>query len=209
MLPNTLYARAGKRLFDLALVVPALVALSPAMLAIALAIRLTSRGPVLFRQERLGKGATTFQALKFRTMTDKPRVPSTIRVENADADVTLVGRFLRRSKLDELPQLLHVLSGEMSIVGPRPQLPRQLQEFDDNARVRLLVRPGLTGMAQTHGNVALTWPERWYYDAWYVRNLSLALDLRLIARTLAVLLHGEERFAVHPPQGGAGNGGGR
>lgn len=195
------YARLGKRIFDLAFVIPSLIVLAPLMLLISIAIRLTSRGPALFRQERLGRNATTFQALKFRTMTHRQRVPSTIRVHDADADVTAVGRLLRRTKLDELPQLINVLKGEMSIVGPRPQLPIQLAEFDDNARRRLLVRPGLTGMAQTHGNVMLTWPERWYYDAHYVTNLSLLLDLRLIARTFAVLLHGEERFMVSPPIG--------
>lgn len=203
MLPRTFYARFGKRLFDIAIVLASLVFAGPLMLLIALAIRLTSRGPILFRQERLGRGGKVFLAMKFRTMTDKPRVPSTMRVDASDADVTLVGRVLRRTKLDELPQLLQVLSGEMSLVGPRPQLPRQLAEFDDNAKLRLLVRPGLTGMAQTHGNVALTWPERWYYDAQYVRNLSLALDLKLIARTAGVLLHGEERYAIHPPLDGA------
>jgi undecaprenyl phosphate N,N'-diacetylbacillosamine 1-phosphate transferase len=199
MLPGTIYARFGKRLFDIVVVVLSLIVAGPLMLLIGLAIRLTSRGPILFRQERLGRGGKVFLAMKFRTMTDKPRVPSTMRVDAADADVTFVGRILRRTKLDELPQIFHVLSGEMSMVGPRPQLPRQLAEFDDNARMRLLVRPGLTGMAQTHGNVALTWPERWYYDAQYVKNLSLALDLKLLVRTIAVLLHGEERLAVHPP----------
>lgn len=203
MLPKTFYARFGKRLFDIAIVLSSLVVAGPLMLLIALAIRVTSRGPILFRQERLGRGGKVFLAMKFRTMTDKPRVPSTMRVDAGDADVTLVGRVLRRTKLDELPQLLQVLSGEMSVVGPRPQLPRQLAEFDDNAKLRLLVRPGLTGMAQTHGNVALTWPERWYYDAQYVKNLSLALDVKLLARTVGVLLHGEEKFAVHPPLDGA------
>lgn len=209
MRANTFYARYGKRTLDLALTVPAVIVLAPVMVLIAAAVKLTSRGPVLFRQDRVGRYGQPFAALKFRTMTDRPRVPSTIRVEDADSEVTAVGRVLRRSKLDELPQLLHVLSGRMSIVGPRPQLPRQLAEFDENARLRLLVRPGLTGMAQTHGNVALTWPERWYYDAQYVRNLSLALDLKLIARTFAVLLHGEERFAVHPPLSEGGKDGSR
>jgi undecaprenyl phosphate N,N'-diacetylbacillosamine 1-phosphate transferase len=196
---QTFYARWGKRLFDLALVLPALLAAAPLLGAIAAAIRLTSRGPALFRQERLGRHGTTFVALKFRTMTDVARVPDTIAFSGPESEITSVGRFLRRTKLDELPQLINVLRGEMSIVGPRPQLPVQLAEFDDNARLRLEVRPGLTGMAQTHGNVELTWPERWYYDAEYVRNLSLALDLRLIARTFGVLLHGEDRFTRRPP----------
>src|SRR5213075_688292 len=130
----------------------------------------------------LGRNAQTFEALKFRTMTDKPRVPDTLYYTGDPNEVTRIGRFLRRTKLDELPQILNVLMGDMSLVGPRPQLAVQLQDFDENAKLRLLVRPGLTGMAQTHGNVGLTWPERWAYDAEYVRRMSLALDVRLIAR---------------------------
>jgi undecaprenyl phosphate N,N'-diacetylbacillosamine 1-phosphate transferase len=196
---SSLYARFGKRLFDLALVLPALIVLAPVLGVIALLIRLTSRGPALFRQERLGRHATTFEALKFRTMTDKPRTPDTLYYTGDASEITAIGRLLRRTKMDELPQLLNVLHGDMSIVGPRPQLPIQLAEFDDNAKLRLLVRPGLTGMAQTHGNVALTWPERWYYDAQYVKRISLALDLQLIARTFKVLTAGEEACLVHPP----------
>jgi lipopolysaccharide/colanic/teichoic acid biosynthesis glycosyltransferase len=197
-MPRTFYALAGKRLFDLIVVIPSLVICAPFLALVALLIRLTSPGPAFFRQERLGRHATVFQALKFRTMTHKDRVPDTIAFSGNASEVTFVGRFLRRSKLDELPQLINVLRGEMSLIGPRPQLPIQLSEFDDNAKLRLLVRPGLSGMAQTHGNVVLTWPERWFYDADYVRNLSLTLDLRLIARTFGVLLHGEEKYVVHP-----------
>jgi len=197
-MPQTFYALAGKRMFDLIVVIPSLVICAPFLALIALLIRLTSHGPAFFRQERLGRHATVFQALKFRTMTHKERVPDTIAFSGSASEVTLVGRFLRRSKLDELPQLINVLRGEMSLIGPRPQLPIQLSEFDDNAKLRLLVRPGLSGMAQTHGNVVLTWPERWFYDATYVRNLSLALDLRLIGRTFGVLLRGEEKYVVHP-----------
>jgi undecaprenyl phosphate N,N'-diacetylbacillosamine 1-phosphate transferase len=198
---SSFYARFGKRILDIALVVPALIVLSPLLLLIAALIRLTSHGPALFRQERLGRHAGIFEALKFRTMTHKPRIPDTVSYTGDPSEVTGIGRLLRRFKLDELPQLINVLRGEMSIVGPRPQLPVQLKDFDENAKVRLLVRPGLTGMAQTHGGVALDWPARWHYDAEYVRNLSLVLDLWLIARTFAVLTHGEERFVKLPPSG--------
>jgi undecaprenyl phosphate N,N'-diacetylbacillosamine 1-phosphate transferase len=199
MLASSFYARFGKRLFDLALVIPLLAVLSPLLLLIALLIRVTSRGPALFRQERLGKDARVFEALKFRTMTDKPRAFDTIAYSGDPNEITAIGRLLRRTKFDELPQFINVLRGEMSIVGPRPQLPVQLQEFDENAKLRLLVRPGLTGMAQTHGNVGLAWKERWYYDAHYVRHLSFLLDLRLIVRTIGVLLRGEEAYLVRPP----------
>jgi undecaprenyl phosphate N,N'-diacetylbacillosamine 1-phosphate transferase len=195
---TTLYARAGKRVADFAAAAIALLFLWPLLLLCAAAIKLTSRGPVLFKQQRLGKNATTFLAFKFRTMTDKPRTPDTIAYLGDPSEITFVGRILRRTKLDELPQLFNVLRGEMSMVGPRPQLPVQLSEFNDDARLRLLVRPGLTGMAQTHGNTELTWPERWHYDAHYVRNLSFALDCALVLRTLRVLLHGEQRTTRRP-----------
>jgi lipopolysaccharide/colanic/teichoic acid biosynthesis glycosyltransferase len=195
---DSLYARFGKRLFDLAVVIVVLAAVWPFLLLIAILIRATSRGPAFFRQGRLGRNATVFEAWKFRTMTDRPRVPDTIQYTGDPSEVTAIGRILRRTKLDELPQIFNVLTGEMSLVGPRPQLPVQLSEFDENAKLRLLVRPGLTGMAQTHGGVALNWTERWAYDADYVRRLSLPLDLWLIARTFGVLLHGEEKYIVRP-----------
>jgi undecaprenyl phosphate N,N'-diacetylbacillosamine 1-phosphate transferase len=196
---TTLYSRWGKRAFDLLASGAALLMLWPFLLAIAALIKLTSRGPAFFLQERLGRNATTFRAWKFRTMTDKPRVADTLYYTGDPSEVTAVGRLLRRTKLDELPQVFNVLRGEMSIVGPRPQLPKQLEEFNDDAKLRLLVRPGLTGMAQVNGNTALTWPERWHYDAEYVRTLSFALDCRILAKTFGVLLHGEERFTRKPP----------
>lgn len=192
------YGLFGKRLFDLAASLLLLGFTWPLMLVCAILIKLTSRGPVLFLQDRMGKEGRVFAAWKFRTMTDKPRVPDTIAYSGDQSEITAVGRILRRTKLDELPQVFNVLRGEMSIVGPRPQLPTQRAEFDATAELRLLVRPGLTGMAQVNGNTALTWPERWHYDAFYVRNLSFALDCRILARTVSVLLYGEERFLRRP-----------
>lgn len=194
-----MYARIGKRILDLLLSSIVTVVTSPLMLFICVLIRLSSPGPILYRQKRLGKDARTFIALKFRTMVDRPRHPAITAVSSNDPDVTRVGRLLRRLKLDELPQLWNVIRGDMSLVGPRPQLPIQLADFNDDAKLRLEVRPGMTGMAQTHGNTSLTWPERWYYDAYYVRNLSFGLDCRLMLRTLLVLLNGEERYVEHPP----------
>ena len=178
--------------------IPLLLVIWPGLLLIALLIRLTSRGPALFIQERLGKDGKIFRAYKYRTMTDRERVPDTIHFTGDPNEITFIGRILRRTKLDELPQILNVLKGDMSLVGPRPQLAVQLKDFNDDAKLRLHVLPGLTGMAQTHGGVMLTWPERWYYDADYVRRLSFALDLWLIVRTFGVLLHGEARFTTRP-----------
>jgi len=195
---ETFYAKYGKRLFDLLVAIPLFLVIWPFMALIALIIRVTSPGRALFIQERLGRNAKVFRAYKYRTMTDKPRVFDTEFYTGDPSEITAIGRFLRRSKLDELPQILNVMKGEMSLVGPRPQLEVQLKDFNDDAKLRLLVRPGLTGMAQTHGNVALSWPERWHYDAEYVRRLSFGLDLWLIVRTFAVLFLGEERFTRKP-----------
>lgn len=152
----------------------------------ALAIRLTSPGPVLFRQERIGLGGEPFTVLKFRTMQDGPNpiFPDASRI-------TPVGRFLRRFSLDELPQLVNVARGDMSIVGPRPTLAYQVERYDDHQRRRLEVRPGLTGLAQVSGRNALTWAERIDFDVQYVDRRSLRLDLSILGRTARALLSGE------------------
>ncbi|HEY0073491.1 MAG TPA: sugar transferase [Abditibacteriaceae bacterium] len=187
------YARAGKRVFDLMLTIPALLFLLPGLLLTALLVRLDSAGPIFFLQERLGRNGTVFRLYKFRSMTDTPRTANR-EIIGRDAEVTRIGFWIRRFKIDELPQFWNVLIGDLSIVGPRPALPAQLAEYDDLARRRLLVRPGLTGLAQVHGNIHLSWAERWLYDARYVERMSLPLDLWIIGRTVLVILKGEEKF---------------
>ena len=166
------------------------VALAAPILALAaLAIKLEDGGPVLFRQTRLGRGAQPFEILKLRTMTvDAEKLRSDGVVEAGDARITRIGRLLRRTALDELPQFWHVLRGEMSLVGPRPVPVPHLARYDERQRRRLEVRPGLTGWAQVHGRASLPWPERLELDVWYVEHQSLALDARILARTLGVLL---------------------
>lgn len=176
----------GKRAFDLALLL--VVGLPAAVLGAlcALAIRLTSPGPILFHQERVGRDGVAFRVHKFRTMVpgDNPIFP--------DADlITPVGRVLRRSSLDELPQLLNVARGEMSIVGPRPTLAYQVERYDERQRRRLAVRPGLTGLAQVNGRNSLTWGERIEFDVRYVETQSLLIDCRILARTAASMLSGD------------------
>lgn len=169
-------------------VVLAIVAVPATLLgaACAVAVRLTSPGPILFRQERVGRHGEPFQVLKFRTMINEPNpiFPDASRITSA-------GRVLRRFSLDELPQLINVARGEMSIVGPRPTLAYQVERYDDRQRRRLDVRPGLTGLAQVSGRNALSWPERIEFDVQYVEQKSLWLDLKLIARTAKALLGGE------------------
>lgn len=191
------YRDFGKRLIDLCVSVPTAVLLSPLIVVVAALIKLTSRGPVFFVQERLGYHGAIFHTLKFRTMTDKRRTAHQEVFGKTD-EVTAIGYWLRRFKLDELPQLINIVRGDMSLVGPRPALPTQRAEYTALAWRRLEVRPGMTGMAQVHGNIHLTWPERWRYDAQYVDRLSLRLDAWIVVRTIAVVLLGEERFLQRP-----------
>lgn len=176
----------GKRLVDLVIV--ALVALPAVVLgaACALSVRLTSRGPVFFRQERVGMGGAPFVCLKFRTMADgdNPIIPD-------ESVITPAGRALRRLSLDELPQLLNVVRGEMSVVGPRPTLAYQVERWTPRQRERLNVRPGLTGLAQVNGRNDLSWPERIEFDLQYVETQSMRADLAILARTAGAMLGGE------------------
>jgi lipopolysaccharide/colanic/teichoic acid biosynthesis glycosyltransferase len=169
----------GKRWLDLAILV--LLALPLLLVAgvSAAAVRLTSRGPVLFRQTRIGGGEQPFELLKFRTMIDAPDNPLF-----PDADrITSAGRWLRRLSLDELPQLWNVVRGEMSLVGPRPTLPYQLELFDERQRGRYRVLPGLTGLAQVRGRNEIDWAERVEHDLEYTERISLLLDLSILVRT--------------------------
>ena len=191
------YRAFGKRLLDLCVSVPIAVMLSPLFAVTAALVKLTSSGPVFFVQERLGYQGTTFRAFKFRTMTDKLRTAHQEVFGKTD-EVTAIGYWLRRFKLDELPQLFNIVFGDMSLVGPRPALPTQLVEYTPLAKRRLEVRPGMTGLSQVRGNIHLTWPERWQYDAEYVDRLSFTMDAWIIVRTVAVVLLGEERYLQRP-----------
>lgn len=176
----------GKRIVDLTVL--ALAAVPAAVLGAlcALAIRLTSRGQVLFLQERVGMDGAPFVVWKFRTMLDgdNPIIPSADRI-------TPVGRVLRRTSLDELPQLVNVAKGEMSIVGPRPTLAYQVDRWTERQKGRLAVRPGLTGLAQVNGRNDLSWPERIEFDLTYVETQSVLTDLRIVARTATAMVGGE------------------
>lgn len=192
--PSPAYLRI-KRVLDVAAALVGLVLLSPLLLLAAVGTRLTSRGPIFFSQERGGRFGRRFVVYKFRTM-DAGHVhdPNEV-VPLTHPGITPFGRFLRRTKIDELPQLWNVLKGDMSIIGPRPTIPEQIERYNEFERQRLLLRPGITGLAQVNGNTLLPWPERIRYDVYYVRHCSLGLDLRILIRTVAVLLLGDRRFA--------------
>jgi lipopolysaccharide/colanic/teichoic acid biosynthesis glycosyltransferase len=180
------YARWAKRCFDVGVSLAALTALAPVALGVAAFVRATMGAPVLFRQVRPGRGGRAFSILKFRTMTDA-RGPDGELLPDAQR-LPRFGLLLRKSSLDELPQLLNVLRGEMSLVGPRPLLFRYEPVYTPRERTRGDVRPGITGWAQVNGRNALSWSRRLELDAWYVENLSFALDLRILVATLGKVL---------------------
>jgi lipopolysaccharide/colanic/teichoic acid biosynthesis glycosyltransferase len=183
-----------KRAADVLAATAALIVLAPIMLAAALCIKLTSTGPVFFRQERAGRHEKPFGLIKFRTMR-AGRTPDPKELVPLDhPEITRVGRVLRRVKIDELPQLFNVLTGHMSLIGPRPTLPDQVARYDQFELRRLDVRPGCTGLAQVNGNTALPWPERIKWDVHYVDNYSLWMDLKILLKTVGVIVLGEQRF---------------
>jgi lipopolysaccharide/colanic/teichoic acid biosynthesis glycosyltransferase len=179
---------ACTRALDLVIAGAAAVLGAPVFVAIAIAIRVESRGPIILRQTRVGLGGEDFELLKFRTMVpDAHRLGTGWLIAEHDPRITRVGRFLRRWSLDELPQVFNVLRGDMSIVGPRPTLRYQVDQYTPFQRRRLEVRPGITGWAQVLGRNRLTWPQRIELDVWYVDNRSVLLDIRLLLRTLPML----------------------
>lgn len=170
-----------------------LLVLSPVLVLSALAIKVNSLGPVFFFQVRAGKQGKPFHIIKLRTMTNKKRKVDR-EILKGNPEVTAVGKLLRRLKIDELTQLINILKGDMSFVGPRPSMLKQMEMFDENGKYRLKVRPGLTGLAQVNGNIYLSWPERWKYDRAYVENQSLLLDIKILLKTVLVVVVGEAKF---------------
>ena len=180
------------RLFDLVVASAALVVFGPVLAVCAIAIRLESRGPVIYRQRRVGKDGKPFEMLKLRTMVSgAERIGAGLAVNEGDPRITRIGAFLRRWSLDELPNFVNVLRGEMSIVGPRPTVQVQVDQYTERQRRRLEVKPGITGWAQVNGRASLPWPERIELDVWYVDNRSLGLDVRILVRTVRMLLSGD------------------
>jgi lipopolysaccharide/colanic/teichoic acid biosynthesis glycosyltransferase len=190
------------RAADLAIALVGLLIVSPLLLAAAIAIKLQSRGPVLYRQRRVGKDGRIFDLFKLRTMrqgADPVGVGTAVTAD--DPRVTRVGRFLRRYSLDELPNLINVLRGDMRIVGPRATLPAQVELYTPRQRRRLDLRPGVTGWAQIHGRAGIPWEDRIELDVWYVEHRSPWLDLKILAKTPAALLGGAGNVAEDPYAG--------
>jgi sugar transferase EpsL len=179
---KSIYRALGKRLFDLALSVPALVILLPVLAVLALLVRITLASPVLFRQLRPGFQGKPFELYKFRTMNNKCDQDGKLL---PDAErLTKFGRLLRSTSIDELPELFNVLKGDMSLVGPRPLLMQYLERYTPEQARRHEVKPGITGWAQANGRNAITWEEKFKLDVWYVDNVSLLLDVKIILMTI-------------------------
>lgn len=179
----------GKRVLDLVISAIGLVICAPLFALVAVAIKLDSSGPVFFRQERIGKGGRPFYPYKFRTMVvNAERIGLGLNVAKDDPRITRVGRVLRHWGIDELPQLINVLKGEMSLVGPRPTLRYQVEQYDAFQRRRLEVKPGITGWALVNGRNRLSWDERIKLDVWYIDHWSLWLDVKILFKTLWVVL---------------------
>lgn len=181
-----------KQLFDTVLSFFLVILLLPVLLLISVLIKLDSRGPVFFVQERIGKAHRPFQIYKYRTMVPNAiHMGTGIYTDEKDPRITRIGRFLRNTSLDELPQLFNILKGDMSFIGPRPTIQEQVQQYDAIQRKRLLMKPGITGLAQVNGRNSISWPERIKFDVQYVENWTVSLDLKILFRTVAVILKRE------------------
>jgi lipopolysaccharide/colanic/teichoic acid biosynthesis glycosyltransferase len=187
-----------RRTVDVVVSALALALSAPTLALAALAIRLESPGPVIYRQRRSGLHGREFDVLKLRTMVEgAEHMGAGLAVNENDARITRVGAFLRRTSLDELPNLVNVLRGDMSLIGPRPTLPVQVAQYSERQRGRLALKPGITGWAQVNGRASVPWSERIELDLYYIEHRSLALDARILWRTLAMVLGGSGLYKGH------------
>jgi lipopolysaccharide/colanic/teichoic acid biosynthesis glycosyltransferase len=181
-----------RRAFDIAVAGAALVLTSPLLVIAVVAIRLESKGHPIYRQRRIGKDGHPFDVLKLRTMVaGAESMGSGLAVNEGDPRITRVGAVLRRFSIDELPNLVNVIRGDMAIIGPRPTVPVQVEQYTERQRGRLAVKPGITGWAQVNGRTSLPWDERIELDLWYIEHRSWRLDLQILVRTAAIVFGGE------------------
>ena len=196
---NKWFQLSLKRTQDILFSIFVLIVLLPIWVLVAILIKLTSKGPIFFIQDRPGKNKNIFKVYKFRTM--KPGSEQMIKgkeVLSDDDRVTKIGKILRRTKIDEIPQVINILKGDMSLVGPRPERIASLNDYDEEISKRLNVRPGITGLAQVSGNIYLNLNDRYRFDVYYVEHYSFLLDIKIIVRTFLVVILGEDRFKNKP-----------
>jgi lipopolysaccharide/colanic/teichoic acid biosynthesis glycosyltransferase len=184
-----------RRAVDIAVSSVLLALAAPVLLAAAIAVRLESAGHPIYRQRRAGQDGRPFDVIKLRTMVDgAEHIGAGLAINENDSRITRVGAFLRRTSLDELPNLINVLRGDMSLIGPRPTLPAQVAQYTDRQRGRLRIKPGITGWAQVNGRASLPWSERIELDLYYIEHRSLALDARILWRTVTMVLGGSDLY---------------
>jgi lipopolysaccharide/colanic/teichoic acid biosynthesis glycosyltransferase len=184
-----------RRAFDVAVAASVLLVASPVIALALVAIRLESRGGAIYRQRRVGLDGREFDVLKLRTMVDgAEKLGAGLAVDAGDARITRVGTLLRRTSIDELPNLVNVLRGEMAIVGPRPTLPSQVAQYTERERGRLAIRPGITGWAQVKGRASLPWAQRIELDLWYIEHRSWRLDLKILLRSARMVFGGDDLY---------------
>tara|TARA_B110001450_G_scaffold51507_1_gene48075 strand:+ start:186 stop:794 length:609 start_codon:yes stop_codon:yes gene_type:complete len=193
-----MYRNLIKRALDFTIALSILILLLPFFFVLAIIIKLDSKGPVFFSQERVGKDLRHLLIFKFRTMTNEKREVGTSPTIGRSKGVTNVGYYLRRFKIDELPQLVSVLKGDMSLIGPRPSIPSHLNQMTQIEKMRYSVSPGLTGLAQVSGNIHISWSDRYQKDLEYIRNISFLNDLKIIIRTAQIIVIGEAYFVKKP-----------
>jgi lipopolysaccharide/colanic/teichoic acid biosynthesis glycosyltransferase len=184
-----------RRAIDIVVSATALAFASPILVIAAIAIRLESPGPIIYRQRRSGLQGHEFDVLKLRTMVDGAEHKGAgLAINENDSRITRVGAFLRRTSLDELPNLVNVLRGEMSLIGPRPTLPVQVAQYSERQRGRLAIKPGITGWAQVNGRASLPWSERIELDLYYIEHRSPVLDVEILKRTVSMVLGGSDLY---------------
>ena len=186
-----------KRTADIILSGIGIIIVSPILLVAIIAIKITMPGPVFFYQERAGKNMKPFNILKLRTMKVDKEAERILDGKKDEERITPVGRILRRTKLDELPQLINVFKGDMSLVGPRPTIMSQAKGYNSFQKKRLRMRPGMTGLAQVNGNISLSWDDRITYDINNIEEFNIGLDIRILIKTIKVIIFGEEKY-VNP-----------
>jgi lipopolysaccharide/colanic/teichoic acid biosynthesis glycosyltransferase len=190
----------ARRAFDVVVAGTALIVLAPFLVIAVIAIRLESKGGAIYRQRRVGRDGRAFDVLKLRTMvTGAEHMGAGLAISEGDTRITRVGRLLRRTSLDEVPNLVNVLKGDMAIVGPRPTVPIQVDRYTDRQRGRLAVKPGITGWAQVNGRTELPWDERIELDLWYIEHRSWRLDIEILKRTIRMVLGGHGLYRGEAP----------
>jgi lipopolysaccharide/colanic/teichoic acid biosynthesis glycosyltransferase len=195
-----MYQQFFKRIIDFLFSLAILFPLFLPLLAIALVIKLESKGPIFFEQYRVGKDLKNFKILKFRTMTHIKRKVGNEPIIGKAVGITKIGFYLRRFKVDEIPQLINVLLFQMSLIGPRPSVPEQLLNMTENEKKRYNIKPGLTGLSQISGNIHLSWKERYKLDLVYIDNITFLNDIKILFRTIFIVIEGEEKFLNKPFQ---------